>query len=345
MKNTLLNLSIVLVTLAALGWIWSRRSVSDRFTPALVLTPAIYDLGRLSTSSAPASLVLQVRNNSRGHLIVTNVSTSCGCTTAGLDGAADLAPGETRAIGVTFTNGERTGDVQAAVSVEARSEEGRKLEATSIVRSHGVTAVSVQPKAVRLGLNEYGQPPTRVVVHLERGEEALEWDGIECAAGEALAVRTSSVDGARFDLEVSLKELNGVIGAGSGQLVVHLTRRGERLAAGSVVLPVSWEIAHPALTVHPSMVYLGVLARNSAHTGTVRIAASGGKALRALASTSPSERLRVELDPGVPANLVESRYSMTTGSQTGEFTSLVETRVLFEGAEYRVRTPVVGYVR
>ncbi len=59
-------------------------------TPVLTVSPAIYDLGRVSQAKGIVTVELAVANTGAGDLIISEMETSCGCTRAALivDGRA-----------------------------------------------------------------------------------------------------------------------------------------------------------------------------------------------------------------------------------------------------------------
>ena len=64
------------------------------------LSAAEYDFGTIPNTK-PVSQTFHVHNTGRGRLEIAGVSTSCGCTTAEIEGR-QLAPGETADLKVTY---------------------------------------------------------------------------------------------------------------------------------------------------------------------------------------------------------------------------------------------------
>jgi hypothetical protein len=97
------------------------------------LSATEFDFGNVANTGA-VSEVFQVRNVGRGVLEITGVSTSCGCTTATVDGRS-LGPGEETDLTVTYdpqVHGGETGDFLRVVYV--RSNDPDAPEASLTIR-------------------------------------------------------------------------------------------------------------------------------------------------------------------------------------------------------------------
>ena len=121
------SLTIVLA-IAALG-----VRAATRPSGVIELSATEFDFGIIPNTEA-VSQVFQVRNVGHGWLEITGLSTSCGCTTADVDGRR-LAPGQVTALTVTYDpqvhKGE-TGDFVRLVYV--RSNDPTTPEATLTIR-------------------------------------------------------------------------------------------------------------------------------------------------------------------------------------------------------------------
>ncbi len=66
--------------------------------PQIVVEPAVYDFGQVSTSKGIVSTMLALKNEGKAPLIINKMSTSCGCTSAsivykGIEGPKFTMPG------------------------------------------------------------------------------------------------------------------------------------------------------------------------------------------------------------------------------------------------------------
>jgi len=68
--------------------------------PILTVEPSEFDFGDIS-AAAPVSATLQVRNQGNRALTISDISTSCGCTTAAVT-QSTVAAGQTTDLQVTF---------------------------------------------------------------------------------------------------------------------------------------------------------------------------------------------------------------------------------------------------
>jgi len=98
------------------------------------LSAAEFDLGTIPNTK-PVTQVFQVRNIGQGDLEITGVSTSCGCTTAGVS-SRRLGPGEAADLAVTYDpqvhDGE-TGEFMRVVYI--RSNDPDTPEANLTIRA------------------------------------------------------------------------------------------------------------------------------------------------------------------------------------------------------------------
>lgn len=97
------------------------------------LSATEHDFGTIANTKA-VTHVFEVRNVGRGKLEIAGVSTSCGCTTAGVD-KRQLAPGETAKLEVTYDPQAHGGAVGRFMRmVYIRSDDPDVPEATLTVR-------------------------------------------------------------------------------------------------------------------------------------------------------------------------------------------------------------------
>ena len=111
MKIKFIALVTVLVIVAAIGLSWQRLSFREAENQiGLVVEPRNQDLGRVKYGDTP-STDFEVRNLGGETIQITQISTSCGCTTATLVGHEDqltegesvsIAGGEVKTMQVTF---------------------------------------------------------------------------------------------------------------------------------------------------------------------------------------------------------------------------------------------------
>lgn len=95
------HLLLVLLMLVVLAAVMTGGCAAQPREPGQIEVSATeYDFGTIP-NTGPVSRVFQVRNAGKGPLAIRGVSTSCGCTTAEIDGLS-LAPGGATDLTVTY---------------------------------------------------------------------------------------------------------------------------------------------------------------------------------------------------------------------------------------------------
>lgn len=103
----------------------------DESPGQIELSATEFDFGSVA-NTGPVSEVFQVRNGGSGILEILGVSTSCGCTTATVDGRS-LGPGEGANLVVTYdpqAHGGETGDFLRLVYVRSNDPDTPEVSLT-----------------------------------------------------------------------------------------------------------------------------------------------------------------------------------------------------------------------
>lgn len=79
-KNYMLFLVLVLVIASFFYW----RSIPLENVPIIVITPSHYNFGMVSTAKGEVSTLIEISNNGTQALVINNIDTSCGCTSASI---------------------------------------------------------------------------------------------------------------------------------------------------------------------------------------------------------------------------------------------------------------------
>lgn len=88
--------------------------------PRISVSPPSYDFGDIAQSEGPVSTVFTVQNIGGKELVINRLSTSCGCTTAGMD-QSPLPPDASRNMTVTFdpmVHPDQLGAIQRVVYLQ-----------------------------------------------------------------------------------------------------------------------------------------------------------------------------------------------------------------------------------
>jgi hypothetical protein len=117
MKSKLIIGLIILQGLLLVGYF----SISNTFaaktnTPKILFEKTTHDFGKVSQGTV-LEYTFKFKNDGDGKLIVSNVSASCGCTGAVLDGKKEFEEGETSEIKVSFNTQGREGVQVKTVNV------------------------------------------------------------------------------------------------------------------------------------------------------------------------------------------------------------------------------------
>lgn len=124
MRRTLL-LAISLAVLAGAGMVaWTALRTAS---PRIVVKQASVDFGPIASRT---ERTVQVRNVGRVPLVITAISSSCGCTTARIE-KQELAPGKGAVLTITFdveAHGPQTGPAQHAVYLRTNDPDRPEVE-------------------------------------------------------------------------------------------------------------------------------------------------------------------------------------------------------------------------
>lgn len=94
------------------------------------VTPMSFDFGDIDRKNGKVSTTVIVENLEGTPIIINRLSTSCGCTTAEMD-MSELAPGETRAMKITFdpmTHPDLTGQIMRVVYLQTSDKARPEIE-------------------------------------------------------------------------------------------------------------------------------------------------------------------------------------------------------------------------
>ena len=100
----------------------AKRDANSTKFPVLNFEKAEHDFGELE-SRQNVETVFSYKNSGDAPLVITNISSSCGCTIPKDWSREPLAPGETGQFTVKF-NGSGSGNVSKTVTVTANTEKG-----------------------------------------------------------------------------------------------------------------------------------------------------------------------------------------------------------------------------
>ncbi|MBR9699342.1 DUF1573 domain-containing protein [Candidatus Woesearchaeota archaeon] len=91
-RRKLRNYGVVLLIIIALAGFIYMRSIPPKNAPIIEITPAVYNFGSVSQLGGVVSTELDVRNTGTGDLVLTNMGTSCMCTSASIVSNGEEGP-------------------------------------------------------------------------------------------------------------------------------------------------------------------------------------------------------------------------------------------------------------
>lgn len=103
----------------------AKRDASSMKFPVIEFDKSEFDFGELEAKQN-VETVFSYKNTGDAPLVITNISSSCGCTIPKDWSREPLAPGETGKFTVKF-NGTGSGNVSKTVTVTANTEKGREM--------------------------------------------------------------------------------------------------------------------------------------------------------------------------------------------------------------------------
>jgi hypothetical protein len=288
--------------------------------------------------------VFKIKNTGRKILTVTDIEKSCGCTSVEL--AKDtLLPGEETTMAAVLSTQDRVGNFTSLVTLKWRPKGGKE--------QHQLV-LTLQGKAVRLTVSE---PPgidfgdidadkfrkatvTRQLL-IRRGDAAVAWDGIEVLAESGQPVQLKALDKDTFQIQYSLSPSKHPVGVFKDDLTIRLKDNGV-LLSDEIRISVIAHIKSP-LTVKPTSVYLGSIAKGTVKQGVIKINHSAGQPIKILSNTSSARiRCKVQNDGMNPAII---SYKYETGIQEGNISEKLIVTVTCEDRQYELAIPFIGLVQ
>lgn len=112
----------------------AERDAQEVYYPEMTFEEQEYDFGNIARGTA-VEHVFRFTNTGKAPLVITNASSTCGCTTPDVPKNESIAPGETREMTVKF-DGSGQGQVTKTVTISANTESGtEKLRIKAFVEA------------------------------------------------------------------------------------------------------------------------------------------------------------------------------------------------------------------
>lgn len=102
----------------------AERDAKETVFPEITFEESEFDFGNIAKGT-PVEHVFKFTNTGDAPLVITNASSSCGCTVPSYPKNETIAPGESSELLVKF-NGSGNGQVTKTVTVSANTESGKE---------------------------------------------------------------------------------------------------------------------------------------------------------------------------------------------------------------------------
>lgn len=154
MKTHLRSRTAAAPTLAALTAALLAAGAASA-APAISVMPPEIDFGRVEQQEAHSGEFV-IRNQGDQPLKILDVSTSCGCTAAS-PGKAELAPGESTKLEITFNSKDFQGPQHKTVTIRTNDPARPVVEVTVLADVHSALMITPPTKSITFGNVLFGQ--------------------------------------------------------------------------------------------------------------------------------------------------------------------------------------------
>lgn len=119
----------------------AERDAQETVYPEITFNETEFDFGKI-TKGTPVEHTFTFTNTGKAPLVITNASSSCGCTVPTYPKNETIQPGETGELLVKY-NGSGNGQVTKTVTVSANTEAGKEqIKIKAFVEAEGTNKAS-----------------------------------------------------------------------------------------------------------------------------------------------------------------------------------------------------------
>jgi len=268
--------------------------------PKLVMEKTNHDFGKIEKTSE-AKTTFKFQNTGKAELVITDVSTSCGCTTAKPE-KTTYAPGESGEIPVSFNPSRFNGVVEKRVTIVSNDPENPRMVVS--IRAEVLTDLSVVPESVMVPkLNRQTPQVQEITVSAEKLAN-LEITELK-ADQEFLKPTMEKLDAKRVKIMVSLD--GSKVPAGDARASGNVTFQTNSQAQREVRIPFTVMMETP-VSVQPTAVYMFGTRSGTAREVVLSVAGREGEKLEI---SKVSFDVKMTVDGGQPAAADIFRYELT----------------------------------
>lgn len=294
--------------------------------PTIQFEKLEFDFGKIFDNQ-PVEAEFKFTNSGGGALVITNVQTSCGCTTPDWDKQRkQYNAGETGVIKARFDPAHKTGMQTKTITVETNDRANPRVVLS--IKTNITPLVQLEPTYLAFEPIQKGAASTKIVKVTGRREDFKVNEVIvsptDVFSARVLGTKKVEVNGemlSQTEIEVSIKPGAAV---GRASATMQIKTNDERSA--QMPLGMNGEVLGD-LVVTPNQLLLGVVAPGAPFSGEVKIARRDGKswALKGSELRPANANDPVKIDIKAEA----------TKSEKGDFQTIKVSGVAPEQAGYR----------
>lgn len=245
--------------------------------PTIQFEKIEHDFGKIFDDK-PVDVEFKFKNSGGGPLIITNVQTSCGCTTPDWDRQRkQYNSGESGTIKIRFDPAHKAGMQTKTITVESNDRSNPRAQLA--IKTNIVPLVQLDPTYLAFEPLQKGQGATKIVKVTGRREGFKVADVTvspsEIFTAKVLGTKPAEINGemlAQSEIEVSVKP-----GVPVGRFSATMQIQTNEERSKPMPLGLSGEILGD-LVVTPQQLMLGVVAPGAEFSGEVKVARRDGRA-------------------------------------------------------------------
>ncbi|MCD6287671.1 MAG: DUF1573 domain-containing protein [Candidatus Hydrogenedentes bacterium] len=156
------------------GFAQAQTTPAQPSAPRIELSTTTLDLGKLQPYQKTNGSV-SIKNTGASLLVISNVTSSCGCTAA-VPGKKELAPDETTSLDVTFKASSIPGKTHKTVTI--RSNDPNAPKTTLNVTAEVIARATVEPRLINLGSTLRGHEVSREIT-VTAADDEPDWTSVK----------------------------------------------------------------------------------------------------------------------------------------------------------------------
>jgi hypothetical protein len=339
------GIQIVYIGLALLVVGCDDAKRSDHGVGAVSLEPAYIDLGSIPNGQSKVA-VFKLRNNSSSTVKIDKLSTTCGCTEAGM--SADVVePGNSLEVRAKMSNYSRLGKFGAQVSANWRTiSDNNSGTAVGIVEALAQQIAIVVPPVVEFENVSVESGVIEQDIQVRQGNAERRWRDVEVHSSSnsitwelaSNTVDSPTVIRLRLDpRELSLGRYRTEIGVRLKDVEGHLL--------DEIKIPVK-TLVKGTVDIKPSSVYLGVMNKGQVSQSEIILKTHDESSFEIEDIDDSKVKGKIVFEP-IKGSAGESRlkFKLTAPSEPGDTSGEIVIALRVGGKREVINVPIVGFVK